>query len=540
VIPGERPGDERLEAPPFEAPAPESGPILPPFPIPATPESGGVTAGAKAFVREIQIRGNTVVSSEELREIAALYEGRNLSFADLLELRDRITLTYVDRGYVTSGATLPTQSIGEGVVGIEVIEGELRDIEIESDGRFRASYLRDRLAPDEPGPVNVYALERRLQILQRDRRIQRVDAQLVPSSTRGLSTLHVHILESAPYSLGADVSNYRNPSIGAYGGNLHAAFDNAFGVGDGLYVRGAFTEGLQQFEGHFSLPLTVWDTLLTFRYQWSEADIVSDPISSVLDIESRSRTFGLELRQPLYRSSETTFEAFTRGEIRRSESLLDGSGFSFTAGTENGRSNITALRFGVEWTRRTQAQAFALRSILSFGLDIFDATRAGNDLPDGRFVAWLGQLQWALRLPWLGAELLARADIQASDDPLLPLEQFAMGGRYTVRGYRENILVRDNGVVSSLEARLPLFQRIQPHIEVALVPFVDVGHSWNTNRESIGDQTLFSAGIGLRADLSDYVRAEIYWGNSFQDVPRVGNYDLQDDGVHFQVSTSWP
>ena len=40
----------------------------------------------------------------------------------------------------------------------------------------------------------------------------------------------------------------------------------------------------------------------------------------------------------------------------------------------------------------------------SFGLDIFDATEekvpgAGQRVPDGTFFSWVGQFQWAQRLP---------------------------------------------------------------------------------------------------------------------------------------------
>jgi hemolysin activation/secretion protein len=57
--------------------------------------------------------------------------------------------------------------------------------------------------------------------------------------------------------------------------------------------------------------------------------------------------------------------------------------------------------------------------------------------------------------PW-DTEILFRTDLQLANNPLLPLEQLAVGGRYTVRGYQENQLVRDNGVIAQLEARVPV------------------------------------------------------------------------------------
>lgn len=50
---------------------------------------------------------------------------------------------------------------------------------------------------------------------------------------------------------------------------------------------------------------------------------------------------------------------------------------------------------------------------------------------------------------------VARAAAQLTPDSLLPLEQFSVGGIATVRGYGQNQLVTDNGVLGSLEVRLP-------------------------------------------------------------------------------------
>jgi hemolysin activation/secretion protein len=453
-----------------------------------------------------------------------------------------LTLSYVDRGYVTSGAVLPEQTIEDGIVSFEIIEGSLSGVAIQNEGgRFRDSYLRKRIAPEERAPLNIYSLERRLQIIQQDRRIRRVEARLLPSSTRGLATLELVVSEAPPYRVGADFSNYRNPTIGSYGGEIRVGFDNAFGVGDEIFLRGTFTEGLLQGEGRFVVPLNAWDTTLTLRYQQSEADVVLDPIASALDIESRSRTIGAELRQPLYRSTQTRFETFLRGELRRSKSLLDGEGFSFTIDPdEDGVSKVSVLRWGLEWTHRSRFQALALRSIVSGGLNAFDATDSPDPYPDGQFVAWLAQLQWALRLPWLGAEILTRGDLQLANDRLLPLEQFAMGGRYTVRGYRENTLVRDNGVVGSVELRVPIYERVEPRLRVDLVPFVDAGHSWNSRSEEIGLQTLVSVGIGTRMTLTEWGFLEFYWGRALKEATRVGDHDPQDDGLHFRVSLDWP
>ena len=139
-------------------------------------------------------------------------------------------------------------------------------------------------------------------------------------------------------------------------------------------------------------------------------------------------------------------------------------------------------------------------------------------------------------------QLVARFDVQLTDSPLFSLEQFAVGGHSTVRGYRENRLVRDNGLVGSLELRLPLpmpsWREWQPRLELA--PFFDVGRSWNTDRATVGPKTLMSAGVGGRLGLFEKLDFEVYWGHAIESVEELGDGGLQDDGVHIGAVWSWP
>jgi hemolysin activation/secretion protein len=147
-------------------------------------------------------------------------------------------------------------------------------------------------------------------------------------------------------------------------------------------------------------------------------------------------------------------------------------------------------------------------------------------------------VQWAHRFGkrWWGSQLVFRADVQLASDPLLSLEKFAVGGSRTVRGYRENEVVRDNGVVASLELRIPLYREPLGREIVQLAPFADFGRAWD-ERDDFPDETLASLGVGLRVAPFEWLYGEFYWGGRLTDVSRstVEN-DLQDDGIHFRVT----
>jgi hypothetical protein len=51
---------------------------------------------------------------------------------------------------------------------------------VEGNRWFRTGYLRDRLAVDAGSPLNINGVGQRLQLLQQDERIQRLNAELRP------------------------------------------------------------------------------------------------------------------------------------------------------------------------------------------------------------------------------------------------------------------------------------------------------------------------------------------------------------------------
>jgi hemolysin activation/secretion protein len=193
------------------------------------------------------------------------------------------------------------------------------------------------------------------------------------------------------------------------------------------------------------------------------------------------------------------------------------------------------LRFSQEWLHRGQNHVLALRSTLNFGLDAFDVTDNGIPTePNSEFFFWLGQGQYVRRLFNTQNQFILRVTGQWTDDRLLALEQYSVGGAESVRGYRENQLVRDRGIVSSVECRLPvLFNKAGAGI-VHLAPFFDFGGGWNS-RSSPSPTVIYSTGVGLLIDPSRHISAQLYWGHRLRSVEEPAEKDTQDLGLHFKV-----
>lgn len=510
-------------------------PVLPSYQPPADSITAELESATRYPVRDIVVTGARALKPAEIDELLAGYRGRQLSFQEMVALRDRLTARYVDAGYVTSGAVL--HSLEDGVLRIRVVEGALERIVVQPDGQLRPQYVADYLTGfGDTTPVNVLDLEERLQILQQDPHISVIEAQLLPGSVRGESVLVVAPLETDRWSFGLEASNQLSPAIGAVQGVASFSLLNMTGRTDDLRLAARGAEGLVELMGEYDFPLGDRGARLSVYAFGADSDIVRGPFQD-LDIGADTFTGGTRLRWPLLRTVATRMHLTLAAEWRESQTYLLGQGFSFVEGPEDGKAVMTVLRGGLDFLRRDQQDVIYAMLQISAGVDALGATISSNrDTPDGRFVKLWGQFQWARRLPWLDSQLLLRLDGQLADDPLFGIEQYPIGGRWTVRGYRENTLIRDNAVVASAEWRWPLFRSPTGRSLFEVRPFVDWSYSNNVAAEEIGPKTLASVGVGAYWSPVEPLEMELYWGNALDDVSYVGDYDLQDDGIHFRVT----
>lgn len=533
----QRPADERPALPEFESPE-EAEPILPPIIQPLEPEEAP-SAGPGVFVEGYRIIGSTVFSSEELASLVEPWTGRVIRSEDLVSVRNAITKHYIQHGFVNSGATLPDQDFEGGIIEIQIIEGSLSEIQITGNKQFRARYLRDRIQRGATTPLQVAKLEEQIQILQQDSRIQKLAASLVPGDHRGDAILQVHVEETNRFGLDLRFSNYEPPSIGALGGQVEASLENLVGWGDAFRADFTITDGLERYRSRYEIPFTRWDTRLLLEARFADSEVTENPFDD-LDIESTFQSYQIGLIQPVYTSPKTQFEVGIIADWRRSKTWLLGETFSFPgSGAQNGEATASVLRFVADWLQRDRNQVFAARVQISWGIDALGATTNGGNLPDGRFVSSLLQLQWAKRFGSLGVEAIVRGDLQLANDPLLGLEQIAVGGYATVRGYRQNQRVQDQAAIASFEVRVPIWRDPQRLGVIELAPFLDFAHVWNHNdRPEKRAMSPMSVGIGLRWRLPRFLSAQIYWGQDINKAETSG--DLQDKGVQFLITCHFP
>jgi len=533
TIPPDTPGK-------VEETIPQPSPTLPPTPItptvpilPSPPQENlpdtTFPSGESFFVKEIQIIGYSVLE-DEIIKLKQPLENKEITFEQLLQLRSKITELYVKKGYITSGAFISNnQNVASGVVQIQIVEGELEGISILGLKRLQPGYVRSRIQRLTGKPLNQKSLEQALQLLQLDPVIQRVNAELTAGSTPGSNILQVTITEAPAFHAGVIFANNQSTSVGSEQGSVFVTHDNLLGFGDKFSAEYGITEGLDVYNINYSVPFNALDGTIGVRYTNSGSRIIESEFRD-LDIRSKAETLSFNVRQPLIHTPNSEFALGLAFDLRRSQTfILNDIPFSFTEGPEDGKSKVTVIRFSQDWLQRNANSVLAARSQFSFGIDAIDAT-VNNSGTDGRFFSWVGQFQWVQRLsPRI--LMLAKVNTQLTPDSLLSLEKITVGGVDTVRGYGQNQLVTDNGVVGSVEVRIPLASNVET---LQLIPFFDIGTAWNNRGINADTQTIASLGLGLNWQPYKGLVLRADYG-----IPLIGTSDrgtsLQDNGFNFSV-----
>lgn len=533
---------DRVGLPRQEFPLPMPAvPQSPRFELPdanaLAPSSQRLSHGLRLTVRRFVFAGSTVFPSDTLDALAAPFLNRPIDSEDLEELRRRLTRLYINAGFLNSGAVIPDQEIKDGVVTLQLIEGTLNEIIVSGEHRFAPDFIRDRLWLGIGQPLQIGSLQENMQLLLQNAQIQRMNADLAPGKRPGQSVLRVAVTEAPRHTVGLAFANNRSPNIGAERVELLGTVRNLLGRGDSWSLRLGAGRGVADHAFNLAMPVSAHDTLLTLRHEQNHAAVVEAPFDA-LDIDSRSRTFEIGVRHPVWRSLRNSLALGASLSLRESVTRLGGDPFSFSAGVHDGRSEISALRFTAEWLERGPRHVVSARGQLSRGFDAFGATVNRDGTPDTRFTTALLQAQRVQQLSQAGAQLILRLDAQASDRALLPLEKFAIGGVDTVRGFRENRLVHDQGWTGSVEARIPIGQLALPGIstppedgQVALALFADIGQAWDRGGKK---ERLWGLGPGIRWDIAPDSQAQLYWAGKRKKLENTGD-DPQDRGIHFRL-----
>jgi hemolysin activation/secretion protein len=481
-------------------------------------------------VTEIILREGTLLEADELGLIFSLYLNRFVTIEELHGLRLELSRLYFERGRVNSGVIMPDQRVSNGVVIFEEVTGHLAGIEIIGVRHLPQSWVEKSLFKGMEGaPLDVFRLQSSMQLLQQHHMIDRINAQIVPGPVRGQDKLLVDVTESSLHRLSVTSDNYRSPAVGGEEIVLSYWHGSLAGVGDTLDLNLSHTDGINGGNITYNRPLG-WGPSLEFSYSVSDSSVVEAPFDE-LDIKSRAESYSVAAIIPMIRSLTRNISLVTTFERKRSASTLLGSPYSFTPGDLNGETESNLFNLEVDFTNSGADDVLAVRVGVRTGLN----QGAKSSFRSLKSYSVRGQAHYTRILPNLDSRLTVRSMFQRASEPLLAVEKLPIGGIRTVRGYRENLLVRDNGMSLSLDWSVPLAPNLGRPLDLTL--FADWGSSWDQDVALATNDAEDISAMGFSVDYRPTANLllEFTYAYALDKRPRE-NEDIQDKGLHFSVT----
>jgi len=450
-------------------------------------------------LQKIMLDGSTVYNHEAINLLVEGHIGQQVSFADLNAITRSITRLYRDDGYMFSRAILPPQEIKDGIVHLQVIEGQLTEVEVVGDFKDYNNLvqaLADKIR--SVGPTNSKQLERYLLLID-DLPGIKARSLLQASETPGGGKLIITV-EQEKFEGSLSVDNRGSKFLGRTRGTAVGAFNSIFGIHDRTTLRAILskdTSELRFFDISHEEQLGTEGVRIKGRFAVTN----TEPGASldINNVEGDSRLFNLEVLYPILRGRQYNLNLIGGFTAINSESDILGLDISedrvryLSAG---GRFDFTDTWAGVTQIDLEVAQ----------GVDWFNATDdgLGRTRQNGEhdFIRVNASAIRIQNLPG-GFSMLLSAAGQYSPDTLLSSEEFSVGGGQFGRAYDSGEIAGDQGISGALELRyggLVLHDYLKAY---QLYSYYDLGKVWNDDPAVTenGHASLASVGLGVRFNL---------------------------------------
>ncbi|WP_013334801.1 ShlB/FhaC/HecB family hemolysin secretion/activation protein [Gloeothece verrucosa] len=481
------------------------------------------------ILKKVQLLNSTVLTPSEVEQVTKPYISQSVTFFDLVKIQSALTNLYIQKGYVNSIVVLPAeQYINDGVVTFEAREGSVK-LEITGYQSLNPQYIRSRLARFLDTPMELRKIEQGLTLLRQDPLFTNLEANLTeipssPNSPNNLppeSLLTIKVVEAPKWSLGAEINNDENFTVGDTGVRFFLENQSLLGQGDNFRFEYKITEGLDRLLTAYTLPVNGKNGRIDLAYQQTDAEIVHG-LFEVLDIKSEAFTASVGFTQPVIFTPSETFELGIRIDRRENQSyVLNDELFS--------NVKLTAFRLNQTYIKRSADSLFLGLSQFTFG--------DSNLEIDPFFFSWQGQVQFLKKIDD-NKQFYTRVALQLSPSTLPPSEECTIGGRNgnififgnIVRGYTTNGRTGDSCFAFNGELRFTLIEK--ESLSLQLFPFVDLGTVTNTRDSSLNPQTLVSTGLGLRLNMGNSLNLQVNYA-----IPLVNTQNIPGDSLQKQAGS---
>jgi len=372
--------------------------------------------------------------------------GRCLGTAGVNVVMTRIQNAILERGYVTTRILAAPQDFKTGVLELTVIPGRVRSVRF-AFGTDSQPALENAV-PINPGDIlNLRDIEQALENLKRLPTVE-TDIQITPAqgpdARLGESDLVIVWKQARRYRLNVALDDSGSERTGKRQGAATLSFDNLLTVNDLFYahvnhsVLNSGGKGTKGYAFHYSVPLGYWLLSATaggYEYRQNIAGFMQS-----YDYSGNSANGELRLSRVVYRDASRKTGAHIRAWTRQSRNFIDDTEVKVQhrrmGGWEAGISHLEYIGTAV-----LDANLAYLWGTGAFGAIAAPEEAFGEGTSRSRIVNADARLAAPFTLAGQRLRYLAGWRAQWNRSLLVPQDQMAIGGRYTVRGFDGEIML---------------------------------------------------------------------------------------------------
>ncbi len=469
-------------------------------------------------VERFQVEGDNPLDSGTTEATLAPFLGDYSDIEGLLAAGDALERALITQGHAFHRVTVPPQALDSGIVVLKVVTFGMADVRVRGNEHFSAENIRRSLPSLAAGQTpNMREISRELAVAnQHPRKRLRVNFRNSEETPDALDAV-VNVADQRPWSVFAGLNNIGTKETGRTRLAMGAQHANITGHDD-VFTGSVTTspdnaDDVFQFGAYYQLPVYRLGGWLSGFYVRSDVDVGG--VQDFFDVSGAGEFVGLSFKRQLV-SAGRYRHSFTAGIQDR---LFDtaianaASGLVIPGLSTKVRSRPFSLRYdgGYNW-RRTSLDFFVdFTQNLSFG--------GHNNDVDYALVRAVADESWKVvrfgtlvtRQLAYGLSGVARVSGQYTNEPLIPGEQFGLGGERSVRGFEERTIAGDRALQLNLELWSPPLAQLYG---LRFVGFIDAGHKSLVQPLAAqrSSDTISSGGVGARWQWRDQLLVSLDYG----------------------------
>lgn len=355
-------------------------------------------------------------------------------------LMQRLQNQVVERGYVTTRVLAEPQDLKTGTLTLTVLAGRVRAIKRDGEGSERAT-LWNALPTGTGRILDLRDIEQGLENLKRVPTVE-ADIQIAPADLPGESDLLVRWQQDSPFRASLSVDDSGSDSTGKLQGNLTLSLDHWWTLNDLAYVSfnhdlsqpGYTGQGTRGRSAHYSVPWGYTLLALSIGRSSYQQTVPSLPGQAPNLYSGSSHHGEARLSWLLARGARSKTTASVSGWARSSRNIIN------DVEVEVQRRRTGGWELGLEQRLHLGAATVDLDLAGRHGTGLRQALPAPEELSgEGTSRMWLttanAQLSWPFSVEQQNLRWSTTWRAQWNHSPLVAQDRFAIGSRYSVRGF---------------------------------------------------------------------------------------------------------